>query len=551
MNKKLLIVLSLSSIFLLTFFFQIILFNKEFPDYRNVLSEKSNNNLNSKLKTSDYSSTHEGTGAELNITLHQSLVNSSNIEFTNLDLYNSFTEPFPIFSGYNTSFINITISNINAPNKTLDLEKDTDDVPISFGSPTYAFSFDVLSNATLKEFEVCLTGSSGSADAGVGFQVWNATWTGSAILPDTNTGLLSHTETVYTTDTKVWHKISPNIDLSPSKTDNDTFFIIMWDTNVPSSFPEFNAKNDGAGEFESLVYYMPVSTWISRPYEVCANVSLTLPDNTPKPTDINLQINTTKLEDDLSGSNVGYWNPNQIYSSQTEKLDFSITADWWDVSCNVTNVQINYTKTDIKANSDFNIPVSGQDVNWNVTIPGGLNYFDARVNDFNTINFTIPEIWQDTTIKVFNDTTEKADIIKRLLGTGYRDVQVLNAGNGTNWYLTANSTNLMSSIDCYLDEINTNIVNYSDIVNFNATFSTSISNGVINLSIYNPEYINNQLNYSREITTFNPGIEIDLGNWDIANNITQYGTFRIITFWSNDTAAGFFENQITVLGEAE
>ncbi|MFX1387077.1 MAG: hypothetical protein ACFE9M_07680, partial [Promethearchaeota archaeon] len=352
-------------------------------------------------KTSEYQE-FKGIGEQLNITLHQSLVNSSNIEFTNLDLSNSFTEPFPIFSGYNTSFINITISNINAPNKTLDLEKDTDDVPISYASPTYAFSFDVLSNATLKEFEVCLTGSSGSADAGVGFQVWNATWTGSAILPDTNTGLLSHTETVYTTDTKVWHKISPNIDLSPSKTDNDTFFIVMWDTSVPSSFPEFNAKDDGAGEFESIVYYRPGLTWISRPYEVCANVSLTLPDNTPKPTDIGLEINNYTVNDNISGENNGNWISEEEFDSLTNSIEFVLSAGWWNVSCNVTNVQVNYTKTDIKADSDFNIPASGQDVNWTVTIPGGLNYFDSRVNDFNTINFTIPVNWSYSTINVFN-----------------------------------------------------------------------------------------------------------------------------------------------------
>ncbi|TFG11808.1 MAG: hypothetical protein EU535_06840, partial [Promethearchaeota archaeon] len=497
MKKKLLARISLSLIFLFIISFSTIYINNEFIDNRIPLSEKSFDNFENGLISSDYSSNIEGSGEKLNITLHQSLVNLSNLEFSNLDLSNSFTEPFPMFSGYNTSFINITVSNINAPNKTLDLEKDTDDVPISYGSPTYAFSFDVLSNATLKEFEVCLTGSSGSADAGVGFQVWNATWTGSAILPDSNTGLLSHTETVYTTDNKAWHKISPNIDLSPSETDNDTFFIVMWNTNIPTSYPEFNAKNDGAGEFESLVYYMPVLTWISRSYEICANVSLTLFDNTPKPTEINMQINNSVVDDDLNGENSGYWTPSEVYSSSTGEFNFSITADWWDVSCNVSKVLINYTKTDIKANNDFIIPASGQDIQWNVSIADGLSFFDSRINNYNTINFTIPEIWQETTIKVFNDTSENTDLVKWLLGNGYREVQVLNAGNGTNWYLTANSTNLLSAVDSYVDGIYTNVANYSDTVDFNATFSTSITNGKINLSIYNPQKIDDKLNYSR------------------------------------------------------
>jgi len=267
------------------------------------------------------------------------------------------------------------------------------------------------------------------------------------------------------------------------------------------------------------------------------------------PSDIGLRINNTLVSDSAQGS--GTWSSTTQYASQTNELEFSLTSEWWDVSCNITSVQINYTKTDLKANSNFDIPSSGQDVQWNVTVPGGLNYFDSRIIDSNTINFTIPATWIDTTIKVFNGTTEETDLIKRLLGNGYRDIQVLNAGNGTNWYLTASSTNLLSSIDTSVGGISINVVNYSNIVDFNASFSTLINNGKINLSIYNPQNIDNKLNFSREITTFNPSIEIDLGNWDIANNVTQYGNFRVIVFWNNDTAAGFLEKQIPVLGEAE
>jgi hypothetical protein len=406
-KKKKLFFLLFLTIGMISINLNLICFNPDFFTNNQELSNfYEDNYINEDYPlTADYQ-TYNGNGLNLNITLHQSLVDTTPKQYTNLDISNSFTEPFPIFSGYNTSFINITVSNINAPNKTLDLEKDTDDVPTAFGDPIYAFSFNVLSNATLKEFEVCLTGSSGTADAGIGFQVWNASWTGSIILPDTNTGLFSHTETVYTTDNKVWHKITPDVELNPSKTDNYTFFIVMWNTGYPSSYPEFNAKNDGAGEFESLVYYMPVSTWISRSYEICANVTLTLSDNTPKPTEIGLEINNNTVSDDISGENNGNWISEDHFDSLTNSFEFILSAGWWNVSCDVTRVQINYTKSDLIAYTDFTILSSGQDVRWNVTHTGGLDYFDSRINNFNTINFTIPETWLDTSIKVFNNTVE-------------------------------------------------------------------------------------------------------------------------------------------------
>ena len=67
------------------------------------------------LKTSDYSSNFGNTGENMNITLHQSLLNTTLREFTNLGSLNSFTENFPDFNGYSSSFINVTIEDIFAP----------------------------------------------------------------------------------------------------------------------------------------------------------------------------------------------------------------------------------------------------------------------------------------------------------------------------------------------------------------------------------------------------------------------------------------------------
>ncbi len=54
---------------------------------------------------------------------------------------------------------------------------------------------------------------------------------------------------------------------------------------------------------------------------------------------------------------------------------------------------------------------------------------------------------------------------------GYRKVMVLGAGNGTNWFLTANSTNLLNSIGIFHkgETIPITTTSYSGVVHFNTT----------------------------------------------------------------------------------
>ena len=122
------------------------------------------------------------------------------------------------------------------------------------------------------------------------------------------------------------------------------------------------------------------------------------------------------------------------------KITFDLTADWWEVSCNVSGVHLNYTKTDVPAIPSFDISGSGQTVQWNVTRKGGFNYFDSRFSNYQ-INFTIPNTWDEDTIKVFNGGTPKSsDSTNRSLGNGYREIQVLNAGNGSRFKKPAYAT---------------------------------------------------------------------------------------------------------------
>ena len=79
------------------------------------------------LKTSSYPQTFGSSGEDINITLHQSYMNTSFDTIVNTSIVNgnNFTLPSPKNVFFNSTFTNITVNNIIAPNKSLiiDLEK--------------------------------------------------------------------------------------------------------------------------------------------------------------------------------------------------------------------------------------------------------------------------------------------------------------------------------------------------------------------------------------------------------------------------------------------
>jgi len=277
-------------------------------------------------------------------------------------------------------------------------------------------------------------------------------------------------------------------------------------------------------------------------------------NNTPSPSQIIMKVNGSAVIDNSISWNQGYWLNKTAYSSLSGYLEFELTAEWWDVICNISQIQINYTKTNINAISDFQILGSGQTVQWNVTIPSGLNYFDSRITNFNTINFTIPDTWLETSIQVFNGATNKtSDLVKRLLGNGYREIQVLDAHNGTYWYLNATSSNLLTNIIASLGSMPQFSYNHSDTVNFTAQFISYISDGNLNLSVYTPT--TEFLNYTSitDMSLETPGVDFFIDNWQISSTlkVSEYGSYDVQMAWNNNSAAGFFEITIDIFADTE
>ena len=494
--------------------------------------------------TSSQALNYTGSGENMNVTLHQSLIDSTVKEFNNLDVLNSFTEPFPNFNGYSTSFINISIEDIYAPNKSIIVE-DTDDGSTLLFLIQYWTSFEVVGDCYLDNLSLMVhTRNVGDT---FNIDIFNATYQDPDIKyhTDLNGAPVLTSSVVYNVNAHWINITGLNTFLDVSKTYNNTFFVRM---STISGDGYWHQEDESDGD-DSIVW----STGGSNPetLDMALKVDLSPKSNTPLPSEIVLKVNSNDVTDITSGS--GYFFNSTPYASGSDNIEFKLTAEWYDVYCNVTNVQINYTKSDINAQSDFEIFYSGDVVQWNATIPTGLNLFDGRITDHNTINFTIPSTWIDNTIKVYNvSEISSSNINKRLLGNGYREVQILNAGNGTLWCLTANSTNLLSSIDTYINDIaisSSYIANFSSIIEFNATFSEVVNDGSLNLSVYSPtpHYMNNTV----LLPISSSGTEFLVDNWDVSDDINDYGVFLVQMSWNNDTAAAYTEKYITIYADTQ
>ncbi|NVM46678.1 MAG: hypothetical protein HWN79_17365, partial [Candidatus Lokiarchaeota archaeon] len=518
-------------------------------------AENNNDNSldfqNQTPETSDYQN-FNGDGGNLNITLHQSYLNNSfNTNLNTSDSNNNtFTLPCPTDITFNSSYVNITVDNIYAPNKTIILETTTILTEWVYDNAV-AIGFQVKGSGILDNFSICFSEThTNTNDALIGFEIFNAQWSNGKIEPGSTLLKSAWIETIHDDVSQVWYNFTNiNTFLNVSETYQNYFYLRMVQvTGETQAHVEIECNVNGLVD-DAIMLKWSGSTWNTRAFDPLMSIDLKPLSNTPAPAQINLTINDIKVSNFTSGK--GYWSPSNSLGNSTGTLNFAIDAEWWDVTCQISEVLINYTKSNLKVSSEFNISGSGQIVQWNVTRNGGLNYFDSSFSNYQ-INFTIPNIWDKDTIKVFNGSTPKtSDCTNRSLGNGYREVNVLNAGNGTFWYLTANSTNLLSSIDTYVSELALSKVNHSSVVDFNATFSEIIRKGDLNLSVYSPSP--QYLNHSEilDISLLSSSDEFLVSSWDISLNVSQYGIFKIEISWNNDTAAGFLESYLTIYGDTD
>ncbi len=491
-----------------------------------------------------YSTSFNNTGNPLNITLHQSKIEMGTPLFEILNTSDSSNSTIststPSDTLFNSTTSQIFIENITAPDKILQLENDTDHY--SDLSTARLFSFEIPINCTLDSVTIYLNNTSSVNPTAVGIFLWGS----QSGLPYNYITQLGTSKTIPADGEGYYTYNNLNILLNDTDTTNKIFFIRVIDTGIGSA--RIFGKNDGADgdPDDSDVYYYLVDHYESIAIDYFANITLKANSNPSRPSDIGLKINGT-LVDNGGASGTGNLTILKEYSTLPDQIEYNITADWWDVSCNITKIIVNYTRSDLTAITEYSISGSNQTVQWNATL-GNFNNFDIAFNNY-WINYTVPESWLNFNAYNASNSIPSENITVGSPSNGYKEVQIYPAGNSTNWYISAESPNLVNDILVFLAGETNEIysVNHSDTIDINVTFSDTIWNGNITLNIYSPSDTGNYLNhtYSLNTSSLSPNTEFYLNNWTI-DNIKDYGIFKVQVDWTNGTDAGFVEINLTI-----
>lgn len=411
----------------------------------NQIAKKSNNN--NKLDVLNSSPKLAEVGESLNVTLHQSYVNSTTIEFANLSDSNEFTLPCPTESTFNSSYTELQIEDIEAPNRSWLVEGDYNMTVINITSSNFYYSsFHPKGVGYLENISVFVRETDVAQTTGLTIYLYNAENDTGRTRPYQQVGILPIVDNSEIIGDKFyWHNIT-NIHAryNCSETFDDTFFLFLdKEMGGLSTQIEFNGTLDnelGDNSDDTIVLDSsenPVRFGGIVRVDIALKLDFSPLDNTPSPSNISLKINNTSVSDN-GLTNSGSWINTKEYTNPSGSLEFDLSADWWDVTCHITRTQINYTKTDLKANTNYEIPELDL-ILWNASIDESIDSFDSRINNYSNIQFTIPANWSD--IKAFNGSIENSIVVSGTVINGYRVALILGAGNGANWYITASVDN--------------------------------------------------------------------------------------------------------------
>lgn len=393
-----------------------------------LINEVKNNDLN--LKSFKIALQTSEVGEDVNVTLHQSYLSTATIELVNFTESNTVILPCPTEVTFNSSYTEFLIEDIYAPNKTLIIEDEEIQVNkhelLIF--PRYA-SFQVKGSCYLENVSVLISEDS-TGDQDFFLDVYNATLSDGYV--KYNTSIAPTSKTLYNINhsTMGWEDITNwHFQLNIENTYNNTFFIKVWCQSSQQGYWHYGSN----GVYDSVIWRDFGSFPELTSNDLGLKLDFIILDNTPTPSEINLRINNTIVNDN-DDENQGSWVSTKKYTNPSGNIEFELSADWWDVACNITRAQVNYTKTDLKANTNYEIPEPDL-VIWNASINEIIDSFDARINVYNYIQFTISSNW--SAIKAFNGSIEILDIFSGPAINSYRDVSIFGAGNGADWYLTA------------------------------------------------------------------------------------------------------------------
>ena len=397
-------------------------------------------------------------GDPLNTTIHQSILEQGNPLVIISDASDIENNTFSIASPNDRKFSKtnqeIIVDGIYAPNKTK-IYEDESGVASSLDAlldSRLSASFRIEGSGYLINTSIYLSNIDNSLNGNLTLQVFNSSWD--------NINGRSEPDSQYGNDLKTGVEINNNFDdwytftnfnffLDILQTDNNTFFLVLNDANDDTNWA-YIRDVDGPppkDDSDDLYCYEEIGQdWIlygnGKPVDFFLKSDFAPKSHFPNATDIYLAINNKSVAD--FGERKGIWKNNELFDTLPDSLDFTISANWWDVSCNITKILVNYTRTDLEAAVSYFFDENDQAVQWNATL-GSFNGFDSDFGNY-WINFTVPKSWENITVYnaselILNNPTFGA------LRNGYRELQIRPASNGSNWYITAEVNRLKTNID--------------------------------------------------------------------------------------------------------
>ena len=462
------------------------------------------------------SPSESNSGEPLNVTVHQSKLEQGNPLYTILstsDLSNNtFNTITPKDTKFNTTSQHIKIENLYAPNVSIIYEDETGiegDTETMLLDSRYGVSFEIKGSGFLENVSFYLSNEE-SVNGNLTLQVYNSKYsqTQGGYLPDTLYTNLASGKTIEP-GFNGWYTFSNRIYLDTSQTEDNTFLLSLEDkediTNLHYIFHKSAEPSDGSNDLDCSKEENPNDWNIIKiggsEIDFLLKGDFSPQTHYPNATDINLQVNDKAVSDLSNGE--GLWKDKETYNILPNSIEFSMTAEWWDVSCNITKILVNYTRTDLKTTTVYNFDNSQNAVQWNATL-GSFNSFDNGFSNYR-INFTIPETWENPT--AFN--ASEPIIGNTQLGplkNGYREFEICSASNGTNWYITAEVSRL---------ETDMNIISKPDKIqpgnDFDITFYVTYFNGSNDVPFQGVEvavetYINDELDRVETDSTDEQGI---------------------------------------------
>jgi len=506
---------------------------------------------------SSYQTILNGIGDNLTLTLFCEN-NGSESSISDSD---DFNVSVPSEIAWGTESINLTFSNIYAPNVTQVVE-DAYSGPGQLGlSPIYAESFRVNTTCYLLNVTVYMQPQGDNPDGDdILIRVFNATNNGGIPQPygTPSSGYL-HQQTQELTEGVIFVYLTftfPELLLNISNTYDNTFFIMFSRLGAitPSNiqwklYPDPpGGGNDGVDEAQ---VYGGGASWDSSPTAIDFDMKVALAppnaSNTPKPTQIGLKVNGTPVNDLDFGS--GSWNSLNRYTSDTGNILMNVQSNW-TITCDVNWNSIYNKSMEITpqffAQKNSNITWH---LNWTNNFPSGFSG-DA-------INVVLPNVW--VPLDVYNRT-----ILPEVLYSDWtwssssRVLRIENLTDASNdWFVKITAPNFAGSIT--LEEyfggsytlISDNLFNITDIVHINMTIKDSIGNpvngGKGNLTIYNPSQVANYTDHNPPNSTTAITGMLSFTNWPIADSTHANGTYLIRVVWYNGTHVGLNETSIQII----